>query len=180
MGSLVIVNFGISAVARTARIITTFGATVLLAGMLSAAWTGSAAAQRAATPVAAVEAFHAALDSGDDAAAISLLDRELWVFECGFVITIGCQPRRKLRCIPFEDSTARSTLINLVNTHRVVFPAMYQDRMWSSRARGTQSVHLCWLEQMERVFVEFEPDPLGNSVLATETLDLSKCPPNQG
>ena len=129
-------NFGISAVARTARIITTFGATVLLAGMLSAAWTGSAAAQRAATPVAAVEAFHAALDSGDDAAAISLLDRELWVFESGFVITIRCQPRRKLRCIPFEDSTARSTLINLVNTHRVVFPAMYKDRMWSSRARG--------------------------------------------
>ena len=78
-------NFGISAVARTARIITTFGATVLLAGVLSAAWTGSAAAQRAATPVAAVEAFHAALDSGDDAAAISLLDRELWVFESGFV-----------------------------------------------------------------------------------------------
>ena len=103
MGSLVIVNFGISAVARTARIITTFGATVLLAGMLSAAWTGSAAAQRVATPVAAVEAFHAALDSGDDAAAISLLDRELWVFESGFVITIRFQPRRKLRCIPFED-----------------------------------------------------------------------------
>ena len=49
-----------------------------------------------------------------------------------------------------------------------------------NRVVTTQSVHLCWLEQMERMFVEFEPDPLGNSVLATETLDLSKCPPNQG
>ncbi len=49
-----------------------------------------------------------------------------------------------------------------------------------NRVVTTQSVHLCWLEQMERVFVEFEPDPLGDSVLATETLDLSKCPPNQG
>jgi hypothetical protein len=64
---------------------TSFGAAVLIAGLLSMAWTGSAAAQRAATPIAAVEAFHAALDAGDDAAAISLLDRELRVFESGFI-----------------------------------------------------------------------------------------------
>ena len=78
MGSLVIVNFGISAVARTARIITTFGATVLLAGMLSAAWTGSAAAQRAATPVAAVEAFHAALDRRDLASGPRIMGVRIW------------------------------------------------------------------------------------------------------
>ena len=163
MGSLVIVNFGISAVARTAKIITTFGATVLLAGMLSAAWTGSAAAQRAATPVAAVEAFHAALDSGDDAAAISLLDRELWVFESGFVITIRCQPRRKLRCIPFEDPTARSTLINLVNTHRVVFPAMYKDRMWSSRARGNLFLATTFFARLKTHVTWTSPPPGGTN-----------------
>ncbi|MBT4711329.1 MAG: hypothetical protein HOB82_07360 [Alphaproteobacteria bacterium] len=44
---------------------------------------------------------------------------------------------------------------------------------------ATQSVHVCWLEQMEKMFIEFEPDPQGNAVLATEILDLSKCPPTQ-
>lgn len=51
--------------------------------MLLVAWANSAVAQRAGTPVDAVDAFHAALKRGDDAQVMTLLDRGLVVFEGG-------------------------------------------------------------------------------------------------
>jgi ketosteroid isomerase-like protein len=53
-------------------------AAVLMAGLISSpAW--------AAGPREAVEAFHAALTSGDKAAAVALLSPEVLIFESGYV-----------------------------------------------------------------------------------------------
>ncbi len=58
-------------------------AAALCLALLLIAWADPVAAQRAATPVDAIDAFHAALREGNDAGAITLLDRGLIVFESG-------------------------------------------------------------------------------------------------
>jgi len=56
-----------------------------LAGLALALFASLAVAQGARTPIEAVDAFHAALRNKDTAAALSLLDRSLVVFEFGAV-----------------------------------------------------------------------------------------------
>jgi ketosteroid isomerase-like protein len=56
-----------------------------LAGLCLALCVSGAAAQSARTPAETVDAFHAALRSRDKAAALSLLDRALVVYESGSV-----------------------------------------------------------------------------------------------
>jgi hypothetical protein len=57
----------------------------LLGAVYLALSTPAAAAQAAPVPTDAVDAFHAALRSGDSAKALSLLDRSLVVYESGRV-----------------------------------------------------------------------------------------------
>ncbi|MCC6737350.1 MAG: nuclear transport factor 2 family protein [Bauldia sp.] len=60
-------------------------ATAIAVAPLAAFAPGSAWAQDATTPTAAVDGFHEALQLGDTAAAISLLARDLVVYEFGVV-----------------------------------------------------------------------------------------------
>jgi ketosteroid isomerase-like protein len=57
----------------------------MLASLLAVALAGVSAAGFAASPIETVEAFHAALASGDKAKALALLSPEVAIYEAGYV-----------------------------------------------------------------------------------------------
>lgn len=88
----------------------------LLSGTLACLLAGSALAQGARIPAEAVDAFHAALRNKDTAAALSLLDRGLVVYEFG-----GVDPTVEayaFRHLPFDMDLAVATQWKL-ETRRV-------------------------------------------------------------
>ena len=87
-------------------------ASAILAGLFLA---GSAAAQGPRLPAEVVDAFHAALHSKDTAAALSLLDRGLVVYEFGLVDpTVEAYAFRHL---PFDMDVAVATQWKLDTRH---------------------------------------------------------------
>jgi len=78
-----------------------------LAGLALALFSSLALAQGARTPIEAVDAFHAALRNKDTAAALSLLDRSLVVFEFGAVDPTA--EGYAFRHLPFDIDLAVAT-----------------------------------------------------------------------
>ena len=78
-----------------------------LAGLALALCASLALAQGARTPIEAVDAFHAALRNKDTAAALSLLDRSLVVFEFGAVDPTA--EGYAFRHLPFDMDLAVAT-----------------------------------------------------------------------
>jgi ketosteroid isomerase-like protein len=78
-----------------------------LAGLALALFASLAVAQGARTPIEAVDAFHAALRNKDTAAALSLLDRSLVVFEFGAVDPTA--EGYAFRHLPFDMDLAVAT-----------------------------------------------------------------------
>ena len=87
-------------------------ALALLAGGVLAA---SAAAQTARIPAETVDAFHAALRNKDTAAALSLLDRGLVVYEFGLVDPTA--EAYAFRHLPFDMDLAVATQWKLESRH---------------------------------------------------------------